>query len=803
MAYDGSIVFCTKLDNSQIEKDLNELERKIQKAEGDVTKSENAQAPLIKELEEYSAKLSEARTKLRELKAEQSTMSANLQPGSSPEAFMEAYSRKGKIDADVAAQEAEVEKLKNAWDKVSKQIEKYDAKIQMARDSIAQNSAAASVLNAKLASKNSERMATALNVAHASAAKFGNRLMAIGKTVLVFSLVRNALYSIVSYMGKALRTNSEYTAQLAKLKGALLTAFQPIYEWVLPGLLAVLKVLTAIVQVFAHVLSIFSRKSTAQSSKNAKSLYEEANAIGAVGSAAKKASKDLASFDEIQRVGTDTDTGGGGGGASVGGITPDFSDFSTDEYKSKIDELTIYLSGALLALGAILAFSGANIPLGIALMAAGAIGLAAEIKENWGAMSAPVKKALTNVLTVLGGAAFAIGAILAFSGASVPKGIALMVLGAAALGGSATINWNTISNALKGPVGKIVAIASGALLALGMILAISGAAVPLGIGLIIAGAAGLATTAALNWDVVSQYVDEGLGTLLVCAGSYLLGIGLILALSGAALPLGIGLMVAGAAVLGGGVAINWDMIRNNVDSTLGKILAIASAASLVLGIILVCTGVGTPLGISLIMAGAAGLVSVAALDWNAIQNKCKDVWNNIKNWFNSSVKPKLTLAYWKEKFANIGEGLKQKLKDGVNAGITLFNRFISWINSKMKISWGALNIAGQQIVPAGSVQLLKLPSIPYLAKGAVLPANKPFLAMVGDQKHGTNVEAPLATIEEAVANVLSRMGNVGNEQIIVLLQEILQAILGIEIDGETISKAVDNYKRKIAVVKGG
>ena len=46
------------------------------------------------------------------------------------------------------------------------------------------------------------------------------------------------------------------------------------------------------------------------------------------------------------------------------------------------------------------------------------------------------------------------------------------------------------------------------------------------------------------------------------------------------------------------------------------------------------------------------------------------------------------------------------------------------------------------------------PQIPYLAQGAVLPANRPFLAVVGDQKHGTNIEAPLDTIKQALAEVL-------------------------------------------------
>lgn len=57
------------------------------------------------------------------------------------------------------------------------------------------------------------------------------------------------------------------------------------------------------------------------------------------------------------------------------------------------------------------------------------------------------------------------------------------------------------------------------------------------------------------------------------------------------------------------------------------------------------------------------------------------------------------------------------------------------------------------------------PLIPKLAQGAVLPPNKPFLAMVGDQKNGTNIEAPLTTIEEAVENVLNRRGMNSNDTI--------------------------------------
>ena len=179
-----------------------------------------------------------------------------------------------------------------------------------------------------------------------------------------------------------------------------------------------------------------------------------------------------------------------------------------------------------------------------------------------------------------------------------------------------------------------------------------------------------------------------------------------------------------------------------------------------------------------------------------IVQACKNAWNNIKS---------TTTSIW--------NGIKTTVKGAINGIIGALNGMIRGMVSGINAVINALNKLNIKIpdwVPSFggksfgfNIRTVSAPQIPYLAKGAVIPPNAPFMAVLGDQRHGTNIEAPLSTIEEAVANVMGRMGNIGNEQIIALLQEILQAILGIEIDGETISKAVDNYKRKIAVVKGG
>lgn len=54
-------------------------------------------------------------------------------------------------------------------------------------------------------------------------------------------------------------------------------------------------------------------------------------------------------------------------------------------------------------------------------------------------------------------------------------------------------------------------------------------------------------------------------------------------------------------------------------------------------------------------------------------------------------------------------------------------------------------------------------NIPFLASGAVIPPNAPFMAVLGDQKHGTNIEAPLDTIKQAVREVVGN-GNGGGGQ---------------------------------------
>lgn len=155
-------------------------------------------------------------------------------------------------------------------------------------------------------------------------------------------------------------------------------------------------------------------------------------------------------------------------------------------------------------------------------------------------------------------------------------------------------------------------------------------------------------------------------------------------------------------------------------------------------------------------------------------------------------------------------------KRALNGLIDILNAMLSGalgginalINAINKVSFTVPDwvpaIGGQQF--GFNIPNIKAPQIPHLAQGAVLPANKPFLAVVGDQRHGTNVETPLSTIQEAVAMVMedyAASNLAGHEATVEILREILQAVLGIQIGDEVIGQAYERYRRKMSVVTGG
>lgn len=752
--HDGAIVFKTKIDNADVQKDLERVKGYIDKSMKTISEAEAAKLPLLKDAERLKAKLQEARQELAFFKNEQAAAQAAMQPGAALPDYMAASASLPALNAAVSENQKKVDLLEKEWTQVNEKVEQYNAKINKAKIALTTQQTKAAQLSKQLAAGGSG-MAAAMAKAQASAKKFQMRLSAILKNVLVFSLVIKALHSLVSYIGKTLKSNKEFTTELAKLKGALLTAFQPIYELLVPALMALMRIATSVVTAVARVASLLGGKSMSQYSKSAKAIYEEANAIEKTGEAAKKAQKSLAGFDEINQLSDRSDSGE----STSSNTSPDFSAFDSNMIKREVDELVLYLSGALLLIGMILALTGANIPLGIGLIAVGAIGLASEIAANWDTVKQIISEQ-TEAILAISSIMLVIGMILAFSGWAIPIGIGLMVTGATGLATTAAVDWNSVKNEIEKHTELILGISS-LLFVAGMILALTGVALPLGIGLIVTGAAGLAAPAVINWGSVQKILEEH-AALIAGISGILLVIGIILCCCGV-LPLGIGLIIVGVAGLATEAVINWNSIKGPVMATIASLLAIVSGAAIVIGFLLLMTGAGVGLGLALIAAGIAGSVAAWKLNDNPITRFVKIIANTI---------------------------------------IGFVNMIISAINSLFHIKFSGLNIGGVQIIPKIDMKLLNIPPIPLLAQGAVLPPNQPFLAMVGDQKHGTNIEAPLETIKQALAEVLAETGGGADGAVVDRLDQILGAILSIEVGDATIGRAANRYNEKMAIITG-
>lgn len=386
--------------------------------------------------------------------------------------------------------------------------------------------------------------------------------------------------------GEFARSMDRLATSSLYLKNSLGAMAMPIINILTPVIDFLIDKFVALLNIVNQVFSLLSGAATW--TKALRYPKEYAEAAGGATAKVKELKKTILGFDEINKL-TKQSTPSGGGGASALDYSKMFEEAKYNDTFQKIrniiqkhlDELKILLLGAAFVVGAILTLTGANIPVGLGLMAIGAYGLAKAYIANWGGMSKEIAGALSLVLGVVGGFSLALGLILLLSGASIPAGLGLMVLGATSMAASISVNWRAIEPNIQNALNSIVGIASGALLALGVILAWSGANIPLGIAMIAAGAVG----------IVSM------------------------------------------------VAINWQEIPNKANNLLQKVTQIASASLLALGVIILFStgGFASPLGVGLILAGAIGLAATAKIDWNAIPTKITELttkvinaWDNLK-----------------------------------------------------------------------------------------------------------------------------------------------------------------------------
>lgn len=723
---DGRIVVQAEVDAKNAQKELDKLTAKIDKMEAELKKSTGEQSGLKSQLDAAKESAKQAENALKSLRAESERLRqiTSGEVAASPEAYITAYGRQTEVAAQIKEQEAIlkeqdkiVESLDGKYakitDKVIAQTSDLDAAKQKAGELTEQITSASGA---------TERMETAAKKVSDSMNTFSKRVSGLFKRVLVFSLITRALQSLRAWLGKTIMQNEEARAAVARLKAALLTLAQPILQVVIPVFVKLVNILTQVVTAIAKFFGMLSGKSWSSQKSAAQGLNDEQKALEGVGSAAEDASKSMASFDEINQL-TDNSASavGGAGGAASTEIAPDFSNL--DMAEDKLHDI-LGLVGAIAA----------------------------------GLLAWKIASLFTNDLSKI-------------------WGIALAVAGAFALVYFWLDAWNNgidLQNFL-GMLAGLAALAVGLAIAFGPIAA--------GIALVVGGLAMLVVG-------IKDVIENGfnlVNTLTIIAGLLAAGIGISL-LTGSWIPLLIAGFLAALVALVSFTGHGEELIQGlkNIIDGFGKFFK----------------GVFTG-DMKLAVEGIKQIWEGMKQTWNAIVNSIKDAWNMFITWLQSKSPLLASIFQTYGKFvSDVCKNIKDILKGvidfivGVFTGdwtkawqgvteifkgiwnniVAIIEAAINFIINGINLLISALNTIHFEIpdwVPiiggksfGISIPLVSQVALPRLAEGAVIPPNREFMAVLGDQKSGTNIETPLETMVQAFKQAMNESG--GRPQTIIL-----------------------------------
>ena len=626
--------------------------------------------------------------------------------------------------------------------------------------------------------------------------KVGNRLARMVRNIFFFNLIGKALREVLSYISQAMAQNQQWVNAVRELRGAFQTLAQPLLNAVLPILVTVLQVLTAIVSHIASVLALFFGTTLQDSANSAKQISA---GMGGAAKSAEKMKKSLAGFDQLNVL-QDNDTSSGGGGAK-GGIKGSTFNFA-DGIKSKILELEAIALGAMLALGLLLLFFGgpAQWPLALGLIAAGALGLAGLVNSS--DITPELRAKILEVTEIASLAALALGVILLFFGGAglLGKAIGLIAVGAAGLAAVyATNGGSTLIPKISADLAAIMLICSAALLALGIILLFLGGpgAAGLAVGLILAGAAGMGVASQTGWfaqwkqslkgklEEIKQTVVDAWHKLVAKVKEinkkYLQPANLF-----------DGLAKGFKSVVEKlkqwwenwtrGLKQEWENVTANIKEAWDAVK-------------------------TFVQNKAEALKTSLVNKWNSIWTKVNDVWSKIKsgasevgNKVKSYIEPKVesvkeafnkvigTFTNLKDKGETVFTAIKQAMSgDFIGAIKTLQDGFTTAasdvaaigsetdeVGDKLNDVFGkkytleietnevhniATNIT-EAYAPGGKYK------VSAMASGGVIPPNREFLTLLGDNKTEAEVVSPISTMQQAMVQALEQSGYSGGNQTI-------------------------------------
>lgn len=702
---DGEVVFEATISDKKLHQELNKVKSNIESLQKEFNRLGAQKTPMEDRLRNIGADLDAAKQVLADMRT-------------APKGTYE------KID--VSEQAERVRMLQSEFNKTANSIDKLNEKLNKTGDKISDAKTQAVELTQQIEGRaKGAGLRNATEAAADSMKVFGQRVKSVVRSALVFTVITQALAKVRDWVKQVVLTNTDARQSIAQLKGALLTLAQPLVSVVVPAFMFLVKVLTAVITQISRLVSLISGKSVKATANSAKALNKETDALKGTGSAAKKAASQLAAFDEINQISTETADDAGGGGLSD--IKPDFSymDDISDRLKKIADAVMLIAAG--LALWKI----GSSLP--------GELG---------------------KILTKLGGILIAVGGLI----------ILWESLSDAWNNG---VNWKNLLGSLAGAA----ALAGGLALAFGKVGA--------GIGLVVSGAALLVTA-------FHDMMEGGMNlenTLMSVAGLMIGGLG-IAVLTGSWIPLLIAaiasLLVAAVnaygnteqfvdgikATLDGFVDFFAGIFTGDIDRAIGGIEKIFKGLQNVLFSIVDAlknmflsflnwldekTGGKLHGIIEFIKSSVTGAFTFIKDFIGNAMAAIKKIFTGIVKFLSGAFTSDWDKAW--EGIKDIFDGISTAIKGTWASVINAIIRALNWLIDKAnKISFtvpGWVPGLGGKHIGVNIPKINEL-QIPKLAQGAVIPPNRQFLAVLGDQKSGTNIEAPLDTIKQAVAEVLGQ-----------------------------------------------
>lgn len=661
------------------------------------------------------------------------------------------------------------------------------------------------------------------------AQRLEKRLMGLAKRVLIFSVFTAGLRSLRSWFSDVIKTDKEAVAAIAQLKGALLTLVQPLVGVVIPAFTSFVQVLAQVVSALAAVMSAVFGTTVEESAAAAENLNDEKTALEGVGAAARKAGKDLAGFDEINKIGGET--AGSGSGSKV--IAPDFSalkevpewvknlvsdlNFTIKDLFFDFDDLTEedilakVVAGLTTLTGAVLGFAMGG-PGGALLGTIAGVALSLLITnltfDGDGKISPEeIAKLLISALFMLAGGVLGFmagGPGGAFLGITVGAGVSLG-LSSLIFNNDNVLSAEEIAQGLSvvlgalagGIVGFTVGGPGGALI---------GAVVGAGITL------GFAEAIFNNDGVMSpEEVLTGIASMLFALAGGIVGF-FVGGPAGAALGAMIGF---GAVALFSNMIFNNDGVLSQSEITMGLCTVLGALLGGIIGFFAGGPG-GALIGA---MIGAGAVVMLTDLITEKGGNVDKDKFlKGLAAVLGALLGGVIGFAVGGPGGAllgaviGLGISLAVSSVDTSSADKSIKRATENWTKSHGDISVksSAASISGRM---ARNIPSIDSSDIPHFAKGAVIPANREFAAILGDQTHGNNLEGPEDLFRKIVREESgASAGDMNSTGVLSVLQQILDAVKEgkiLMVDDDVFARVVheasarENSRQGVALVTVG